>query len=407
MGGMTDREFFERTLELREPWKLKDVRLNLAEKRVELEVVVAEGTKWAENGALLPIVDYTERRWRHLDTMQLETTIVARVPRVRYPNGKTELVKVPWAEKLARWTIAFEALAVEVLRLSSSVSAAAKILRLSWGSADAIMQRAVARGMSRRNVGEIKSLGLDEKSFRKRHRYGTMINNLDEGKVLEVVETRSEDAATKGLESIGEDVLNGVESVAIDMSSAYENAIRAKCPNAAIVYDKFHVSKVLGDAVDKVRREEDTALRSRGNLVLKGSRYLWLSAVENLTDKQFPAFKDLVGRSLKTARAWHYRHLFSSFWENVDAEAGKAFFDRWFARAVRSKLKPMVKAARSLKRHLDGLLTYFAHPITNAMSEGLNSRIEAIKNSARGFHGFKSFRTRILFHLGGLDLAPR
>lgn len=404
---MTEREFFRRTLGLCEPWFIEDVKLDLGAKSVEVVVGLKKGTKWAEDGELLPIVDYKERCWRHLDTMQLETVLVARVPRVRYPDGTTKTVSVPWAGERSRWTVEFEALAVDVIASCSSLSAARRILRLGWRSLDTIMVRAVKRGLLRREVGGIKNLGLDEKSFRKRHRYGTLVNDLDAGRVLEVTESKSEQAAIEGLESLGEEVLSGVEAVAIDMSSAYEKAIRTKCPGAVVVYDKFHVSQLLNKAVDSVRRVEHKELKAGGDESLKGTRYHWLSGIENMGEKVFPTFLDLVGRAYRTARAWEYKFLFGSFWDQVSAGRASAFFEKWFRRAVRSKLTPVVEAARTLKRHLPGLLTYFEHPITNAVSEGLNSRIEAIKNSARGFHGFESFRTRILFHLGGLELKPR
>lgn len=404
---MTEREFFQRTLGLCEPWEIVDVKLDVEAKEVEVEVAVKKGTKWAEDGELLPIVDYTPRCWRHLDTMQLKTTIVARVPRVRYPDGKTAVVPVPWAEKGSRWTLDFEALAVEVLKASASTAAAAALLRLGWGSTNAIMKRSVERGLGRRETGEIANLGLDDKSFRKRHRYGTLVNDLDRGRVLEVVESRTEEAALSALDSLGEEVLGGVKAVAIDMSRALENAVRARCPQAAVVYDRYHVSALLGAAVDKVRRGEDKALRAGGDDTLKGTRFLWLSGLENMATHHLATFLDLAQRALKTARAWEHRFLFTSFWEQPSAGKAAAFFKKWYGRAVRCRLKPVADAARTLKRHLPGLLAYFEHPITNAMSEGINSRVEAIKNSARGFHSFDTFRTRILFHLGGLDLKPR
>jgi transposase len=256
-------------------------------------------------------------------------------------------------------------------------------------------------------VGEVASLGMDEKSFRKRHRYGTLVNDLGSGRVLEVVESRSEAAATAAPGALGEDVVHGVGAVAIDMTSAYEVAVRKSCPEADIVYDKFHAMRLLGDAVDKVWRAESRELRALGDESLTGTRYLWLTGIANMSDEMLPAFEDLASRAYKTSRAWEHRFLFASFWDHATAEEAEGFFKRWFRRAVRSKLAPVVKAARTVKRHLSGLLTYFAHRVTNAMSEGINSRIQAIKNSARGFHSFDSFRVRILFHLGGLNLKPR
>jgi len=404
---MTDKKFFYEALGLSDPWIISNIELNTEAETVVVNVGLKEKTKWAQEGELLPIHDYTIRSWRHLDTMQLETTIVAKVPRVHYPDGTTGIVSVPWAGARSRWTTAFERRAITVIKACSSLSAASRLLDLGWKSVDAIMRRAVERGLARREIGEVKTLGMDDKSFRKHHRYGTLVNDLENGVVLEVVETREAQAARIALSVLDDKKLEKVEAVAIDMSSTYESVIREMCPNASVVYDKWHVFKLLSDAVDSVRRDEHRELMAEGDESLKGTRYSWLQRIENMAEKTYESFLELSAKAYRTAKAWEYRFLFEGFWEQSSKGKAAAFFEKWFRRAVRSKLAPVVAAARTLKRHLPGLLTYFEYRITNAVSEGLNSRIEAIKNSARGFHSFETFRTRILFFLGGLELNPR
>jgi transposase len=402
-------------LGLSEPWQVEDVKLDLAGKKVEVRVAVKAGTKWAEDGNLLPIAGYEERRWRHLDTMQLETIITAKVPRVAWIEEDeeeaikktTKMVKVPWAEPGSRWTLAFEAFAIQVLLACGSTNEAAEWLRLDWRAVDRIMTRAVERGLARRKLEQMPYLGIDEKSFRKGHRYGSLLNDLEKGRVLEVVEHRTTAAAVMALETLPQDVLGAVQAVAMDMSAAYASAVRKTCPQAEIVYDKFHVSALLGQAVDEVRREEHARLLARGDTTLKGTRYDWLFQPDNLSDDRLLSFKELVERDLTTSKAWHHKTLFSEFWNQPCINTAKRFFDQWFKRAVRSKIKPVVAVAQTLQRHLIGLLAYIKHRITNALSESLNSRIQTLKNNARGFHRFDSFRTRILFFLGDLDLQPR
>ena len=373
------------------------------------------GTKWAEDGNLLPIAGYEERRWRHLDTMQLETIITAKVPQVAWIEEDeeeaikktTKMVRVPWAEPGSRWTLAFEAFAIQVLLACGSTNEAAEWLRLDWRAVDRIMARAVERGLARRELEEMPYLGIDEKSFRKGHRYGSLLNDLEKGRVLEVVEHRTTAAAVMALETLPPNVLGAVQAVAMDMSAAYAGAVRKTCPQAEIVYDKFHVSALLGQAVDEVRREEHARLLARSDTTLKGTRYDWLFQPDNLSDDRLLSFKELVERDLTTSKAWHHKTLFSEFWNQPCVNTAKRFFDQWFKRAVRSKIKPVVAVAQTLQRHLIGLLAYIKHRITNALSESLNSRIQTLKNNARGFHRFDSFRTRILFFLGDLDLQPR
>jgi transposase len=143
----------------------------------------------------------------------------------------------------------------------------------------------------------------------------------------------------------------------------------------------------------------------QGDESLTGTKYLWLQGACPDGDRAL-SFSELCARNLKTARAWCHKETFVEFWAQPDAAAGLEFFNRWFGAARRSKLEPIKKTALTLKNHLLGLLNYFLHPITNAMSEGFNSKIQAIKADARGFRRFENYRYRILFHCGKLDLLP-
>ena len=198
----------------------------------------------------------------------------------------------------------------------------------------------------------------------------------------------------------------GQGTFSMDMWSPFMEATRAACPDAAIVHDKSHVSKYLGEAVDKVRRQENTQLIEEGDDRLKGTRQLWLYAMENLPEDKSALMLSLRQVDLKTGRAWSMKENFRYFWECGSVEEAKVFFTTWHSWATRSKLPPIAKVAAMLKRHLSGLLSYVTHRITNAASEGFNSKIQSIKSAARGFSSFEKYRTRILFVGGKLDLFP-
>jgi transposase len=169
---------------------------------------------------------------------------------------------------------------------------------------------------------------------------------------------------------------------------------------------KYHVSSYLGKAVDQVRRQEHKELMAQGDETLKGSRPLWLYNPENFSEEQRSEFSALKDLHLKVARAWAAKELFSKFWDYQEEGWARRFFKDWFGWVSRSRLKPLVEVAQMLKRHLENLLTYLKHHITNAVTEGLNSKIQSIKAAARGFRSFKNYRTRILFFCGKLDLYP-
>ncbi len=182
-------------------------------------------------------------------------------------------------------------------------------------------------------------------------------------------------------------------------------ATKQAAPQADLVHDKFHISKPLNEAVDKVRREEHHRLLEKGDASLTGTKFLWLQGAA-VGGERALSFAELCERNLKTARAWAHKETFAEFRLQPDMGSGLQFFEDWFRAVRRSKLEPLKKVALTLKDHLAGLLNYFAHPITNALTAGFKSKIQSIKSDARGFRRFENYRARILFFCGKLDMTP-
>lgn len=386
---------------------MKEVKLDVGAKKVEVEVECAEKTLWRnEAGERLHIHDWERRSWRHLDTMQFETRINALVPRVKHPDGHTETVPVPWAQARSPWTELFECLAIEVLLAARSVSQACELLRIDWSSAQRIMERAVGRGLARRSHEGIKRVGLDEKSFGRGQDYISVLSDLEKSRVLEVTPGNDTASGQRLWQSIPAAQREKVEAAAMDMSAGFAAATRLEAPGAEIVYDRYHISAQLNGAVDAVRRKEHRELSREGDERLKGSRQLWLYDPINLDDARQDRFAQLAVENLKTARAWTHKENFRDFWAQESRWDGEGYFKKWYGSAIRSQLGPIKKVAKSLKDHLAGLLAYFSHRLTNAASEALNGRIATLKANARGFRSFEHYRTRILFFLGKLDLYP-
>lgn len=202
--SQTLEEHYGLLLGLDASWRVEAVQLSLEEQRVELELAHAAGAlRCPECGTSRPMKDRSpERRWRHLDTMQFETVIVARIPRTDCPTCGVKQVAVPWAQPQGRFTLMFEAFAIRVLQTASSIRRACDLLRLHWDSAQEIMTRAVARGLECRSVDEVFHVGLDEKSFGKGQNYVSVLTDIDSRRVLDVVPGRDETAATALLETL-------------------------------------------------------------------------------------------------------------------------------------------------------------------------------------------------------------
>lgn len=398
---------YHQLLGLPDTWSVEGVELSLDTPKVEIRIhYTGSGIKCPQCGSLGTVHDRSpEQRWRHLDTMQFETMIVARVPRCRCKDCGVKTIEVPWAVRHSRFTLMFEEVAILVLQHSASIHAASKILRLDWHAVNGIMERAVTRGLSRRAPDIITRIGIDEKSFRSGHRYITTLNDLVGSRVIDVVEDRTTEATESLLNALTQAQLDGVISVSVDMWKAFAIAINRLLKNAAIVHDRFHISKYLNDAVDAVRRQESKTLAKEGDNTLVGSKFNWLRNPENMTEKQKNNFDALMECELKTGVAWSQKNIYREFWSCSTRFSASLFFAHWSEMVDRSELKPMIKVKELLERHLDNVLNYFDHRITNAVSEGLNSKIQTIKAAARGFHNFMSYRTRILFFCGKLDMS--
>lgn len=401
-------EHYRMLLGLDDAWQVDSVDLQLEEQMVVIRLEHrGQGLVCPECGGACSQADLApERTWRHLDTMQFTTEIRARVPRSNCSKCGVKTVAVPWASKHSRFTLMFEAFAIEVLQACSNVKRAAALLRLHWDSVQAIMERAVERGLERRSTEAVKRVGMDEKAFKKGHSYVSILIDIDGKRVLDVAPERTQEAAEKLWETLPESQREQVEAVAMDMWQAFMNAAKAKAPNADIVHDKFHIAAHLNEAVDQVRRRESKQLNSQGNGVLKGTRQLWLFKEENLDDAYLETFDFLKELNLKTARAWALKEQFQGIWTFRLPGWAKRFFERWHRWVDESDLAPMKKKAKMLKRFLPNILNYFKHFITNATSEGFNSSIQIIKSAAKGFHKFENFRIRILFYCGKLSMQP-
>jgi transposase len=400
-----DTQLIEALLGIEAPWRVVSVELNSADE--VLVRVECERTTWCNTHRQLHVHGWEKRQWRHLDLWHCRTIIEADVPRLRNPaTGVTEMAVVPWAEARSRWTKRFEGRAIETLLCTRSISDARRLLRLGWDACDRIMLRAVERGMKRRTIEEVRLAGIDEKSFRKGQDYISVMTDLLGSRVLEVVEGAGKEQVKELWATLTQEQLKRVEAVAMDRGKSMIAGTRAAVPHADIVHDKFHISAEQNKAVDTVRREENKKLMSEGDNTLAGTKFLWLTGLMNLSDEKFESFKNIVKINLKTSRAWEMKATFEIFWQQPDKDTAEAYFKQWKSRAVRSQLPPFIKLAKSLAASLPELLNYFAHRITNAMSEGFNSIIQQLKAAARGFRSFASYRARILFFCDDLDMNP-
>lgn len=408
---MRDTDLYRQILGIEKPWTVARVELKATEQRVDVFIEHATGERWAcpECRKLLAVYDHTaERSWRHLDSCQFMTYLHARPPRVRCEEHGVKQVQLPWALPNGRFTALFERFAIDVLR-ETDITGAARILRLSWDEAWGIVERAVERGLLARKPQVVPFIGVDEKAAAKGHRYLTLVCNLEKGTVEYVADNRRRESLEGYFNSLTTEQRNGIEAIAMDMWEPFVQAVDACVPNPMrkVVFDRFHVMQHMGRAVDEVRKTEHRALAAEGRAdTLKRSKYLWLYSAENLPERHRERFDALRRLNLKTGRAWALKESLRGLWSCGDFWQGWTHWKRWFFWATHSRLEPVIRAARTVERHLRNVLTYFDHRITNAVSEGINSKIQTIKKMAFGFRNKEHFKAAIYFHCGGLSLYP-
>jgi transposase len=357
--------------------------------------------------AACTIKDRQERTWRHLDTCQFKTLISAPLPRTECPDCGVKTIAPPWSQKHSRFSLLFERFAIDMLQ-ETSIQAAHKLLRISWDEADGIIARAVGRGLAKRNLSELRRIGIDEKAVLKGHHYITVVYDLDTSKVIWMGEDRTEETLDRFFAGLPEKVLGQIECITMDMHKPYRASCRKWIDGAdeKTVLDRFHLERHLGEAVNNVRKQEARELAAQGIDWLKKTKFDWLFRPENMPAERVERMLENRRNDLKTGRAYALRENFRRMWNFVFPEGARGFFKDWYFWATHSRLEPMVKVAKMFNNHLERIISYFRLRATNSTAEGINNKIQTIKKKAYGFRNIQRFINAIYFHCGGLQLYP-
>jgi transposase len=382
---MRDIDVFTKLLALERPWAVEQVVFDEKDKSVHIFLHHRSNARFRcpKCGAVLPLRDHTPpRKWRHLDHGGWLTWLYARLPRVTCLFHGRQRVRVPWALPGARFTLEFETHAIDTL-LEADVLGASRLLRLSWHETWGVMERAVARGLKAKRRRVIPYLGVDEKSIAKRHRYATVVCDLKRGIIDFVAFDRKKSSLDAFYQSLSPKQLAGIHGVAMDMHEPFIASTRQYVAGTEgkIVFDRYHISAHMLKAVDAVRKVEHRRLLAEGDDTLKRTKHLWFFSEENFPEEHKKRFARLKRMHLQTGRAWAIKESLHDLWNYQRKGWALRHWKEWYFWATHSGLKPVIKVARMIKDHLPNVLTYFDHRITNAMSEGLNSKIQTVKKT--------------------------
>jgi len=406
---MLTQELFQMALNVTDPWYVEDLRFESEDKRLDVYINFKKGSTFSYEGEDdkelpgLKAYDTKEKVWRHLNFFEHECYLHARVPRVRLPDGKVKLITTPWEGLSNGFTLLFEALLMQLVS-AMPVKKVADITKVSDDKLWDMIDRYIEKTRTYEDFSEIKAIGLDETSRAKGHDYITLFVDLKQRRTLYITTGKGSTTIKEFAKDL--ELHNGkagsIKDVSCDMSPAFTKGIKAHLPDARITYDKFHIIKLINEAVDKVRRSEAVEMK-----ILKGTRYIFLKNQKNLTQKQTAILEQctLSTMNLKTIRAYNIRMAFQDIYLAKKKEEFIAYLRKWYFWATHSRLDPIKKVAKTIKRHWDGVINYHQNNINNGILEGLNSVIQAAKSKARGYKTFRNYKNIVYLLTGRLDFS--
>lgn len=348
-----------------------------------------------------------ERRWRHLGAFGRVVWLRAKLVRLLCARCGVKTMLVPWARTGSMFTRAFEDEVAWFVQHTDQ-TATASYFGISWKTVGNITTRVVEEKLDRSLLKGLQVIGVDEICYGRPLKYLTVVVNLLTGKVIWSGEGQSSKTLMRFFDEIGEEEKARIAVVAMDMDPAFEKAVRERVPDAQIVYDRFHVVKLLNDAVDEIRRNlmrefvDEPEIRKE----IKGSRWSLLKNVWNLTRRQKEKLATVAARNKGLYRAYLLKETFQEIFGASTAKKADALFAQWYAWAIRSRIAPMKRVAATIKRRWAGIRAFIEYGFTNGPVEGYNSKIRMLSHRAFGFHSADALIAMIHLCCSGVEITP-
>lgn len=345
-----------------------------------------------------------KRWWRHVGIWGHRTYLEGPIRRLRCPECEAvRTEEVPWARAGSHFTRVFED-AVGLLAQQLNHTAVAELTGISWATVGRIAERLVDEKLHEDRFEGLRRIGVDEISYRKHHKYLTVVMNHDRNRVIWVGVGKSGDTLGEFFEELGPERARQLEIVSIDMSAGYEKAIREHAPQAEIVFDRFHVARLANDALTEIRREEARKLKPSERAALKGTRWILLKRRERLDAKEAATLARIRHTNSPVYRGSLLKESFLDIFATADRQEAEGRLKEWLAWACRSRLRPFVRLSRTVRKHLDGILAFIDSRLTNARLEGMNNKIRLLSHRAFGFHSPEPLIATIYLCCSGIEL---
>jgi transposase len=348
--------------------------------------------------------DSKVRLWRHLDLGPWELYLRASLRRLGCPNCHAIVTEaVPWAELGSSFTRDFEQV-TSFLAQQTNQTVVSRLMKVAWLTVGHIVRRTVGRHQLPLRLRRLYRIGIDEISYRKHHKYLTLVADHQSGHIVWGGKGKSGETLDGFLDALGDEGREPIQLVSLDMSAAFIAKLRERLPHATLVFDPFHVVKLANAAVDEVRRSQVRNLTGQPEArAIKKTRWILLKASTNLCPQEHQRLSSIAKVNQPLYRAYLLKEALRDLYHTSASEAG-ACLDAWLAWASRSRLKPFVKLARTLRQHRQGILAAIEHGLSNGRLEGLNSKVRLLSHRAFGFHSAEALLALVYLCCSGIEL---
>ena len=361
----------------------------------------------SECGRPCPGYDTREARlWRHLALGRTVFWLRYAPRRVECREHGARVERVPWAAHDSAFTFEFEEMTAWLAQQMSK-TATSKLMSINWRTVGTIIQRVVKARLAPDRLEELYVIGVDELSFRRHHEYVTVVVDQLKKRVVWVGEGKGEKTLLKFFDELGPERTQALTHITMDMSAAYQAAVKARAPQAQKVFDRFHVQKLASEAVDTVRRQEMGLLSGTAEgQALKKSRWALLKNPWNLTQRQGEKLSEVAHTNKRLYRAYLLKESLALGMDYRQRWRAEKHLQDWAQWASHSKLKPFVKLSNTVRTFKEGILAYVDTGLSNGLVEGLNNKIRLLTRRAFGFHSSEALAAMIHLCCGGIELTP-
>jgi transposase len=401
---MNSTHLFSLALGLQAPWQVTDINFSedkLSQKKeLHLHIGFSVGSRFPNGaGVACPVHDTVEREWQHLNFFEHHCYVHCAVPRITTSEGKVATVVVPWARPGSGFTLMFEAFAMALIEREMPMNRVGEILGVNPHRIWTLFNYWMDKARSADDPSDITRLGVDETSSKKGHKYVTLGVDLDASRVIHVTEGKGKSTLKKIQQHLADKGVpkEQVTELSMDLSPAFIAGAAESFPSANITFDRFHVVKLLNEAMDKVRR-----LERKEHDELKGQKYTFLKNEKNLNAKQKTKRDELVQLYPTLGEAYRLKVLFNDLWTMPDKQAATTFLTQWCDEVTQTKIPAMIQFSNTVKSHWSGIIHFIESHITNGILEGINSKVQLAKRRARGYRKTDNFINMIYFLCGKL-----